>query len=196
MCLPAFSNQYRYHTTCAILPNRAFSGEAGTWGRDSRGSPTDPQLEQCRCNAKPDLRYRARAATIAFCQPAAGIATNESDLAHGKRRSGILCQALFRVDIQVVSICRAMHNIPQGKHVPSRAHSDDSPKNESVPTPVRVTGRPPNSPPPELLKSTEALWSGQTGRLLARWGALHAVRSVLNPLALLLLLYLLIFAKS
>jgi hypothetical protein len=102
MCLPAFSNQYRYHTTCAILPNRAFSGEAGIWGRDSRGSPTDPQLEQCRCNAKPDLRYRARAATIAFCQPAAGIATNESDLAHGKRRSGILCQALFRVDLQVV----------------------------------------------------------------------------------------------
>jgi hypothetical protein len=66
------------------------------------GSQTDPRLEQCRCNAKPDLRYRARAATIAFCQPAAGIATNESDLAHGKRRSGILCQALFRVDLQVV----------------------------------------------------------------------------------------------
>jgi len=38
--------------------------------------------------------------------------------------------------------------------------------------------------------------SVQTGRLLTRWGALHAVRSVLSALALLLLLYLLIFAKS
>jgi anthrone oxygenase-like protein len=38
--------------------------------------------------------------------------------------------------------------------------------------------------------------SAQTGQLLARWGALHAVRSVLSALALLLLLYLLIVAKS
>ena len=38
--------------------------------------------------------------------------------------------------------------------------------------------------------------SVQTGRLLTRWGALHAVRSVLSALALLLLLYLLILAKS
>jgi hypothetical protein len=32
-------------------------------------------------------------------------------------------------------------------------------------------------------------------RLLSRWGRLHAVRSLLSALALLLLLYLLIFAK-
>ncbi len=38
--------------------------------------------------------------------------------------------------------------------------------------------------------------SAETERLLARWGMLHAVRSVLSGLALLLLLYLLIFAKS
>ncbi len=38
--------------------------------------------------------------------------------------------------------------------------------------------------------------SAQAGRLLAHWGVLHAVRSVLSALALLLLLYLLIFAKS
>ena len=38
--------------------------------------------------------------------------------------------------------------------------------------------------------------SAQAGHLLTRWGALHAVRSVLSALALLLLLYLLIFAKS
>lgn len=34
-----------------------------------------------------------------------------------------------------------------------RAHSDDSPKNENAPDSVRVTGRPSNSRPPELLKS-------------------------------------------
>src|SRR6266700_2639040 len=38
--------------------------------------------------------------------------------------------------------------------------------------------------------------SAQTGQLLARWGTLHAVRSVLSALALLLFVYLLIFVKS
>jgi hypothetical protein len=37
--------------------------------------------------------------------------------------------------------------------------------------------------------------SAQTGQLLARSGMLHAVRSVLSGLALLLFLYLVIFAK-
>ena len=37
--------------------------------------------------------------------------------------------------------------------------------------------------------------SVEAERLLARWGALHAVRSVLSGLALLLCLYLAIFAK-
>jgi hypothetical protein len=37
--------------------------------------------------------------------------------------------------------------------------------------------------------------STETERLLARWGTLHAVRSVLSGVALLLLLFLLIFAK-
>jgi hypothetical protein len=38
--------------------------------------------------------------------------------------------------------------------------------------------------------------SAQAGQLLARWGRLHAGRSVLSGFALLLLLYLAIFAKS
>jgi hypothetical protein len=37
--------------------------------------------------------------------------------------------------------------------------------------------------------------SAETERLLARWGMLHAVRSVPSGLALLLFLYLAIFAK-
>jgi Domain of unknown function (DUF1772) len=37
--------------------------------------------------------------------------------------------------------------------------------------------------------------SAQTGELLVRWGTLHAVRSVLSGLALLLFLYLALFAK-
>jgi hypothetical protein len=47
-----------------------------------------------------------------------------------------------------------------------------------------------------LLSPTLDRRSAQTGQLLARWGVLHAVRSALSALALLLLLYLLIFAKS
>ena len=38
--------------------------------------------------------------------------------------------------------------------------------------------------------------SAQTVRLLTRWGALHAARSVLSALALLLFLYLAVFTKS
>jgi hypothetical protein len=38
-------------------------------------------------------------------------------------------------------LTRNANNIPQGKHVPPRrAHSDDSPKNESVPTLVNICG--------------------------------------------------------
>ena len=37
--------------------------------------------------------------------------------------------------------------------------------------------------------------AAETERLLERWGMLHAVRSILSGLALLLFLYLTIFAK-
>jgi hypothetical protein len=47
-----------------------------------------------------------------------------------------------------------------------------------------------------LLSPTLDRQSVEAARLLARWGALHAVRSTLSALALFLLLYLLIFAKS
>jgi len=48
----------------------------------------------------------------------------------------------------------------------------------------------------QLLSQTLEKRSAQTERLLARWGTLHAVRSALSGLALLLFLYLLIFTKS
>jgi hypothetical protein len=46
-----------------------------------------------------------------------------------------------------------------------------------------------------LLSSTLDKRSVEAERLLARWGALHAVRSVLSGVALLLFLYLAIFKK-
>ena len=46
-----------------------------------------------------------------------------------------------------------------------------------------------------LLSPTLDRRSAETGRLLARWGALHAVRSVLSGMALLLFLYLAIFGR-
>ena|SRR5208282_1506094 len=48
----------------------------------------------------------------------------------------------------------------------------------------------------QLLSPTLDRQSPQTERLLARWAALHAVRSVLSAVALLLFLYLAIFTKS
>ena len=45
----------------------------------------------------------------------------------------------------------------------------------------------------QLLNPALDKHSGQTGLLLARWGRLHSVRSVLSALALLLFLYLAIF---
>jgi anthrone oxygenase-like protein len=47
----------------------------------------------------------------------------------------------------------------------------------------------------QLLSPTLDKGSAQTERLLARWGRLHAVRSILSGIALLLFLYLTIFAK-
>ena len=46
-----------------------------------------------------------------------------------------------------------------------------------------------------LLDATLEKRSAETERLLARWGSLHAVRTMLSGLALLLLLYLLVFEK-
>jgi hypothetical protein len=47
----------------------------------------------------------------------------------------------------------------------------------------------------QLLNPTLDRRSAQTERLLARWGTLHAVRSVLSGMALLLFLYSVIFKK-
>jgi Domain of unknown function (DUF1772) len=47
----------------------------------------------------------------------------------------------------------------------------------------------------QLLSPTLDRRSAQAGQLLSRWGALHAVRSILSALALLLFLGLLIFTK-
>src|SRR5499427_3683788 len=47
-----------------------------------------------------------------------------------------------------------------------------------------------------LLDPTLDKRSAEEERLLARWGRLHAVRSVLSGLALLLFLYLLVFSQS
>jgi len=48
----------------------------------------------------------------------------------------------------------------------------------------------------QLLNPSLDKHSAQTDQLLARWGTLHAVRSVLSAVALLLFLYLAIFTKS
>jgi hypothetical protein len=48
----------------------------------------------------------------------------------------------------------------------------------------------------QLLSPTLDNRSAQTAQLLARWGTLHGVRSVLSGMALLLFLYLSIFIKA
>jgi hypothetical protein len=136
-------------------------GEEGISGRDSRGGPKTGYRLSSNCDAKPACVPVREPATMALCEPAAGIATNESDLADGNRRSGILCQALFRADFTVVSIRRGMQKHTQGKHACStaRADSDDSPKNENVPTLVRVTGRSIKQPPPGVCSQPSVAWS-------------------------------------
>ncbi len=47
----------------------------------------------------------------------------------------------------------------------------------------------------QLLSQSLDKHSAQTDQLLARWGSLHVVRSVLSAVALLLLLYLAIFTE-
>jgi hypothetical protein len=48
----------------------------------------------------------------------------------------------------------------------------------------------------QLLKPALDKQSAQSGQLLARWGRLHTVRSMLSALALLLFLYLAVLTKS
>lgn len=48
----------------------------------------------------------------------------------------------------------------------------------------------------QLLDPTLDRRSAQAGQLLARWGKLHAVRSILSALALVLFLYLAVFTTS
>jgi Domain of unknown function (DUF1772) len=48
----------------------------------------------------------------------------------------------------------------------------------------------------QLLNPALDKHSGQTGQLLARWGRLHAVRSILSAFGLLLFLYLAIFREA
>jgi hypothetical protein len=66
-CLLAFSNQYRYHTTCAILLNPgASSGKRESGERTLAGSQMGYRLDGSNCDAKPDS-CRMRAATISLC---------------------------------------------------------------------------------------------------------------------------------
>lgn len=48
----------------------------------------------------------------------------------------------------------------------------------------------------QLLSPSHDKNSAETARLLARWGMLHAVRTVLSTVALLVFLWILIFMKS
>jgi hypothetical protein len=140
---------------CAILPNPgASSGEAGIWGKDPRGSQTGYRLKSSNCDAKPACVAVREPRPLSCANRPAGIPPNERGLAHGERSSRTLCQPLFRVDIQVAFDAQCK-NIPQRKPVPPfhgrQAHSVDSPKNESAPDSLSVTGRPSCSQPPYVL---------------------------------------------
>jgi hypothetical protein len=59
-----------------------------------------------------------------------------------------------------------------------------------------TTGPNPDGSSAALLNPALDKHSAQTGQLLARWSRLHAVRSILSTLALLLFLWLAVFTKS
>jgi hypothetical protein len=124
-CLLAFSNQYRYHTTCAILTNPgASSGEAGIWGKDPRGVPNALSVRTVATAMPNQTCVEAREPRPMPCaNRPVGIAPNERDLADSEQRSGILCQALFRVDI-----CSSQHLTRNAKtyHRENMFHRDGS----------------------------------------------------------------------
>jgi hypothetical protein len=115
-CLLAFSNQYRDHTRCADL--------AGIWGlpRGTQESGEGTLASQNGLSVRTAAIAMPNQTSVAAGEPRplpcanrpAGIAPNERDLADGERGSGILCQALFRVDIQIVISRRATQKQPQG----------------------------------------------------------------------------------
>jgi hypothetical protein len=72
--------RYRYHTLCAILPNRAFSGEAGIWGRDSRGVPDGPSVRTAAGAMPNQTCVIGREPRPSPSGPAAGIAPKREGL--------------------------------------------------------------------------------------------------------------------
>ena len=81
-----------------LAESGASSGEAGIWGMESRRVPNGYRLEQSQLRCQTGLALPCEGRDHSPVLTAAGIAPNDRDLDNGERRSGILCQALFRVD--------------------------------------------------------------------------------------------------
>src|SRR6266404_3357669 len=103
MCLLAFSNHYRYHHVCDLAESGGFLGGSGNLGNGlSRG--TNGRSVRTVATAMPNQTCVAVRLPRPLPCTNRGKSPTERDLAHAEGRSSILCQAFFRVDMQVVSI--------------------------------------------------------------------------------------------
>src|SRR6266699_1456345 len=93
------------HHVCDLAESRGFLGGKRESGKDSR-VVSNGLSARTVATAMPNLTcVTVREPRLLPCvNRAAGIPANERELAHGERRIDILYQALFGVDIQVVSI--------------------------------------------------------------------------------------------
>jgi len=117
-----------------LAESGAFSGGIGNLGK---GVSRAPNRLSARTRAtpmpKPDFSCPRGGATLP-CATSRRDCHNERDLADGERRSGIRRQALFRVDIgsqHSTGNAKTYHR--ENMFHCRRAHSDNSPKNESAP---------------------------------------------------------------
>ena len=139
------------HRLCDLAESGGFLGGSGNLGNGLSRSPNGLSVRTAATAMPNQSCVTGREPRPLPCANWPPDCLNERNLPTA-RRSGILGQALFQVDIQVVSIRRAMQKHTTGENMfhRRRADSDDSPRNESVPTLVRVTGRSLRSPPPEI----------------------------------------------
>src|SRR5260221_8648997 len=103
MCLLAFSNHYRYHHVCDLAESGGFLGGSGNLGNGLSRSPNGLSVRTAATAMPNQSCVTGREPRPLPCANWPPDCLNERDLPTA-RRSGILGQALFQVDIQLVSI--------------------------------------------------------------------------------------------
>jgi hypothetical protein len=140
------------HHVCDLAESGGFLGGSGNLGNGLSRSPNGLSVRTAATAMPNQSCVTGREPRPLPCANWPPDCLNERDLPTARGEAAFSAKLSFRLTYRVVSIRRAMQKHTTGENMfhRRRADSDDSPRNESVPTLVRVTGRSLRSPPPEI----------------------------------------------